>query len=763
MGQNERQESLPTIIEYGFLQMLLLGGMAQQYGELIGLKPWQVMELYLAALLAVVVCMAASLAGGAARYAAVFPAVCALAVCFFAPVSVLRGMVVMVNTLIGCWNFRYDDAIRLLEFPAGSGAVRAGTLAFAVVWLFSCSALIWYLLRRRRLRRAGAILAVFVLLGVLVGRCSVTSCGVCMVYVFTCMHLRCHRIWTRRWTRQEGVWLAGSGACLLLAAVLAGDTTLSGISFAKSAAAEWTEALRYGADTLPEGDLRQAAGMKRGGEPALRVTTEQAHDLYLRGYVGACYEDGCWSPLKRAAFRGEQAGQVRWLEERDFSSARQYAAYREAGGAETANRITVENIGADRESLYLPYSADMPVQAGVAQNRDGGLVSTRLRGSRSYSCAEYGGNLPPELLTLEEWTAEPETEEQKAFLQEERVYAAFVRNHYLEVEDELEPLVRDLFFLAEEAMPDRSVCAVTTVIRQKLESMVSYCDPVPDLPQDTDPVQWFLSDGRRGNAFLYASVAVQAFRVYGIPARYAEGYLFSQEQAQAADGKPVELRADAVHAWAEVYMDGIGWVPIDVTPGYYYDTYGLIALLDGEGGVRKTTGTREAMTDGISIWEEDTPEPASAEPEPGTGENHLGRWLVLWISLVIFLAAVLEILRAVRLMYGMYGMYHGSGRERAERICAAVLNGMQAAGVDAQPGWKTRETGQQLAGELPELSEDDYRHVSGIIMKLTYGGMLLDAEEEEYLLGFLARLRRAVRRKGWRRRLRFRYYGLLRL
>lgn len=756
MGQNERQESLPTIIEYGVLQLLLLGGMVQQYGALAWLKPWETMELYLAALLAAVGCIAASLIGRTARYAAIFPAVCALAVFCSASDSTLRGLVGMVNTLIGCWNFRYDDAIRLLELYADSGLVSSGTLAFAFVWLFVHSALIWYLLQRCRQHRAGALLLAFVLLGALVGRCSVTACAVYMVYVFAGMHLRCHRIWTRR----GGVWLVCSGVCLLMFAVLAGHTTLSGLSGAKSTAAEWTETFRYGADTLPEGDLRKAAGMEREGGPALRVTAEHAHDLYLRGFVGACYEDGGWSTLKRASFRGEQAGQMRWLEERNFCSAEQYAAYREAGGAAASNRITVENIGADRRYLYLPYSADMPVQIGIVQDRDGGFVSTRLWGSKSYSCLEYGGNLPPELLTLEAWTAEPETEEQKQFLQAERVYAAFVRENYLEVDAGLEPLVRDLFFIEEENMPDRSICAVTTVIRRVLEATVSYCDPVPDLPPGTDPVLWFLADGRQGSAFLYASAAVQAFRVYGIPARYVEGYLLSGEQAEAAGGEPVELGSEAVHAWAEVYMDGIGWVPIDVTPGYYYDTYALIELLDGSGSVTKTTGVQEAVTDGISLWEEDTPEPVSAEPEPEPVENHPGGWLVWGISLVIFLIAVLESLRAIRLLYGMYRIDHDSGRARAERICAAVLNGLQAAGISAQPGWQTKETGQQLEEELPGLTEEDYQHASGIIMKLAYGGLLPEKAEEEYLLGFLARLRGAVRVLAWRRRLRFRYYGL---
>ena len=43
------------------------------------------------------------------------------------------------------------------------------------------------------------------------------------------------------------------------------------------------------------------------------------------------------------------------------------------------------------------------------------------------------------------------------------------------------------------------------------------------------------------------------------------------------------------HAWAEVYMDGIGWIPVDVTPGYYFDTYALMEMVEQPQEVQDTT------------------------------------------------------------------------------------------------------------------------------------------------------------------------------
>lgn len=56
----------------------------------------------------------------------------------------------------------------------------------------------------------------------------------------------------------------------------------------------------------------------------------------------------------------------------------------------------------------------------------------------------------------------------------------------------------------------------------------------------------------------HAHVFVSAARLLGIPARYVVGYLMAQEGSQA-------LRE--THAWAEAWVDGLGWIGFDSTNG----------------------------------------------------------------------------------------------------------------------------------------------------------------------------------------------------
>lgn len=55
----------------------------------------------------------------------------------------------------------------------------------------------------------------------------------------------------------------------------------------------------------------------------------------------------------------------------------------------------------------------------------------------------------------------------------------------------------------------------------------------------------------------HAQIMIAAARVAGRPARYVSGYLMMDDR----------IDQDASHAWAEVYVDDLGWVGFDVSNG----------------------------------------------------------------------------------------------------------------------------------------------------------------------------------------------------
>ena len=55
----------------------------------------------------------------------------------------------------------------------------------------------------------------------------------------------------------------------------------------------------------------------------------------------------------------------------------------------------------------------------------------------------------------------------------------------------------------------------------------------------------------------HAHVFITAARALGLPARYVSGYLMMEDRVDQ----------DASHAWAEAYVEGLGWVGFDVSNG----------------------------------------------------------------------------------------------------------------------------------------------------------------------------------------------------
>ena len=76
----------------------------------------------------------------------------------------------------------------------------------------------------------------------------------------------------------------------------------------------------------------------------------------------------------------------------------------------------------------------------------------------------------------------------------------------------------------------------------------------------SDYAVYFLTEARHGYCIHFATAAAVMYRSLGIPARVTEGFLVDVE----ADQEYTVLGANA-HAWVEVYQEGLGWIPVEVT------------------------------------------------------------------------------------------------------------------------------------------------------------------------------------------------------
>lgn len=79
-----------------------------------------------------------------------------------------------------------------------------------------------------------------------------------------------------------------------------------------------------------------------------------------------------------------------------------------------------------------------------------------------------------------------------------------------------------------------------------------------------DPTASFLFGDLTGYCVHFSHAAAYLMRSLGVPARVATGYAVSESARQG--GSALLLSGAASHAWPEVYVDGFGWVVLDVYP-----------------------------------------------------------------------------------------------------------------------------------------------------------------------------------------------------
>ena len=139
-------------------------------------------------------------------------------------------------------------------------------------------------------------------------------------------------------------------------------------------------------------------------------------------------------------------------------------------------------------------------------------------------------------------------------------YPAQVLARYLQLPADMPAEVKAL--AADITAKDETVMDKAVSITKYLRSTYKYQDYV-DIPEEDDPLEWFLFKGREGFCNYFASAEVIMLRSLGIPSRLAVGYTQGE---RSSDGSSFAVRIYDSHAWAEAFFPGVGWIILEATP-----------------------------------------------------------------------------------------------------------------------------------------------------------------------------------------------------
>ena len=402
-----------------------------------------------------------------------------------------------------------------------------------------------------------------------------------------------------------------------------------------SAAIEWLPKISNGAINfhvstaaggVEDGSLTQSDGLALQGLEDLMLTAsaQPTETIYLRGFIGANYTGQSWQPADADSFDSAAAN---WKTDGDGRLAVLNLPFLRAayGGAEP-QQLTVQRIHANEAYTYAPYNAyfnDWYTAAG-----DGAVAGQTAQDDVFY----YFPRKQAKELLAARADSDPSVLDRL-----ESAYAAYVQGHYLTV-----PTGADYDALQEACTAQKldasDVDGIRTFVRSYLNERCTY-DSAAQTPQGTDPVLYFLNSSKTGGSPQFASAAVVLCRMLGLPARYVVGYAAPQTlfTVQSDGSYRAVLQDDNAHAWAEVYVAGQGWTPLEVTPG----VVGELA----ENELQADTAEAIAADDDPDMPPAPAQQPADTQAAPG-GKSLV--WLAAAAVVVLLAGVVVLVLRARR-------------------------------------------------------------------------------------------------------------------
>lgn len=162
--------------------------------------------------------------------------------------------------------------------------------------------------------------------------------------------------------------------------------------------------------------------------------------------------------------------------------------------------------------------------------------------------------------------AELSAEEAETLISRERAYSEYVYENYTSVPEELQEGIAELCRDIE--VSELNSLTISS-LREKLNENVAFTIAPTPTEADTDPIAAALLSGEADSNRL-ASIGIMALRFLGLPARYAEGIGVTAELKENADEINGVFKIDIYNtdaiAFAEVYIDGFGWLPVNFLP-----------------------------------------------------------------------------------------------------------------------------------------------------------------------------------------------------
>lgn len=665
------------------------------------------------------------------------------------PAAVMAGLALLCSAVLAAIGM-LDQAIEAvggyIAWAVGEAVAGSPQITVYLVCMLPITVIFWVLSRLGSRKKQLCLWIVTLLAGGLIGykaACMPEGWLLPFMLIFAGMMLYLPRAGTGREGRLQAQALAVVlavpvlGLSLLIGPKGDGEWRSKTVGYLVQDAQDFWEFHWGGLPSLPLTSMRsmglQPENDRLGGDIELGDGTVITGDrpVLLRGrayeaYTGWGWEDG-----------GDDPGNFRYHSL--FWSGRKNEAFG-LDGPPRVNKHLLSEVLAETtvtlrtqrnyRSLYLPYrTEDVEVlraggdlyfdMRGEAywNERPGGSVEYRVKASAwDYRDRDFDGYMLALEKELEQEGADPGYER--------------AAECCLQLPESLPEWVRELGL--EIAGEGGSPYGRAMALRDWLGGNCEYTLKPGPPDYDEDFVADFLTN-KKGYCTYYASALTVLCRCAGIPARYVTGYGMIQ------DGRRYAATQGTAHAWTEIYLAHMGWVPLDALGQEIFEIERPEPLPAGD-GIQGPPPTPSPTPSADGGW--------GAEPEE---EGFDSRGLLWGMPVLLVLCWLLgaKLLRQRR-----YTTKYVRGRYRdasaaAEHVYAGMLRLLALRGQRPRAG----ETLLGFWERVGPSMDGGWREAAGAMDRLRFGGVEPGWDEAEAMCDAYLRLLRRTRKglgvRGW--------------
>jgi Ca2+/Na+ antiporter len=681
-----------------------------------------------------------------------------------------------------------NDLIGWASIYNGSKDLYVGSHARFIVFAVACvSAIIFYLLMKNQFAKMLlALLLIITLISLSIMKVNMNKPTICIgiFYVLTIIVELYGTLYSRktgRTDRKEGI-LYLTPVCLLLALLAiilpskAEPIQWKGFRFIYTNIVEQIEDWKIDIDyyfsskkseftinitgySEGDGELSNDGTLKPNDKVALKVSVEQGvKPIYLIGSVSDIYTGHSWEKSREDFLPGEYEYILDYTELIYALSRLEPEVLQNNRFVERRSMNTLFSNIKTRTFFYPIKTSLYEVKKSKSAKLDAVSANITLpklygRGT-TYDSIYYEMNLQGEAFQQMLREANAFTYDQPGIINEES-YEWLVDNVFRRDQNNLIKKRVDIYEILSsradmierqysslpEAVPDRvkklalEITANFDTTYDKLKAIESFLRDYKytlsprQAPEGMEFTDYFLFESQEGYCTSFATAMAVLGRCIGVPTRYVEGFIVKYEDQD--DKNRYLVRNRQAHAWAEAYIEGVGWIPFEATANYFTLRYTKWRELTSQSGSayenHDNPYAQQYLQDKLGLNQGGL-EPLTMSEEKKSSTEILTGAIITISAILLLVVIVLIYYLILRYRYNKV-FYKSDYSRKMYMLLLRILNLLKLEGYQMNQ----QETVLMLAGRVSnkyQYYNTSFTRVTDVFMKYRYAEE--DITEDEF-------------------------------